>query len=174
MADNPHLLLWLAILVPAAAAVYAPFAIYRRQERTRRYLARPLVAVRHQLDPEHGPFTRWMVDIRNEGDDAVNIESMTVVAGDEIIEWDPPLEPPQEYWSRVLYSAGVLRVQQVKGNVINPPRSITGKSDVLLFDAVVGGPRENISDAIRRLEIRLKCRSAAGETSIIRHRYGQR
>jgi hypothetical protein len=71
---------WLATLVPAIAVVYAAFAIYGRQERTRRQLARPLVAVRHRLDPTQEPFIRWIVEIRNESDTAVNIE--------RALQWD--------------------------------------------------------------------------------------
>jgi hypothetical protein len=60
--------------IGAIAVVYAAFAIYRRQEGTRRQLARPLVAVRHRVDPTQEPFVRWIGEIRNESDTALNIE----------------------------------------------------------------------------------------------------
>ena len=124
------------------------------------------------FQPSQGKFTRWVIDLRNEAADAVNIESMTVVAGNEIIEWERPMEPPADYWSRVLYTAGILRIQQIEGNVVHPPRSISGKSGVLLFDAYGAGRQESITKAINALEIRLRCRSAAGETTAMSHRYG--
>jgi hypothetical protein len=68
----------------------------RRQERTCRYLARPLVAVQWNFQPRQGQFTHWVVDLRNEAADSVNVESMTVVAGGEIIEWEGPMEPPAD------------------------------------------------------------------------------
>jgi hypothetical protein len=172
VSDHSTLLAWAAIVVPSVAAIWAAFTVYRRQERTRRYLARPLVAVQWNFQPNQGPFTRWVIDLRNESADAVNIESMTVVAGDEIIEWEGPMEPPADYWSRVLYTAGILRIQRIEGNVVHPPRSITGKSGLLLFDAYVAEQQESITKAINAVEIRLRCRSATGETSALSHRYG--
>jgi len=170
VSDHP-ILDWAAVLVPSATALYVAFAIYRRQERTRRYLARPLVAVQWGFQPNQGPFTRWVIELRNEAADAVNVESMTVVSRGEIIRWNAPLEPPTDYWRRVLDAAGILRIQQIEGNVIGPPRSIAGKAGIVLFDACVAGQLESITRAIEAVEIRLRCRSTAGETSATSHRY---
>jgi hypothetical protein len=70
----------------------------------------------------------------------------------------------------VLDAAGILRTQQIEGNVIDPPRSIGGKTGILLFDAYVAG-QQSIGRAIESVEIRLRCRSAGGETSATSHRY---
>lgn len=137
----------------------------------RRYLARPLVAVQWGFQPNQGAFTRWTIELRNEAPDAVNIESMTVVSGGEIIEWEAPLESPTAYWRRVLDAAGILRTQRIEGNVIDPPRSIGGDTGILLFDAYVAGQQESVRQAIDAVEIRLRCRSAGGETSATSHRY---
>jgi hypothetical protein len=164
---------WLAALGPTLATVFAGAAtlvVYRRGELFQRQLVRPLVVVRHQVNPGH-EYTRWIVQVKNEGQGAANIDAITVVAGEHIIEFDP-MESPRDYWQRVLTSLGLASVLSVDGWRIEPPYSMGSGAEQPLFDAHVQGQREEISTAITKLEIRLRVHSSLGERFVIRHRFG--
>jgi hypothetical protein len=166
---------WLAALGPTLATLFAgatTILVYRRGEKFQRQLVRPLLVIRHKLSPFDELFTRWIAEIRNEGQGAATVDSFTVVAGEEIIEPEP-LQAPREYWQTVLYGLGILRVQAVEdAHVILPPVSIATSESVVLFDAQVQGERDAINAAVKKLEIRLHYRSALGETFTLHHRYG--
>lgn len=165
---------WLGALGPTIATVFAGLAtisVYRRGERFQRQLVRPLIAVRQVINPGANQFTRWIVDIRNEGQGPANIDGITVIAGDQIVEPEP-MQSPNDYWHGVIAALGVLRIHSVEGGqVISPPVSIKGEPFVL-FDAHVQGEPEKIGAAIKKLEIRLKYRSSLGERFNLHSRYG--
>jgi hypothetical protein len=85
----------LAALGPTIATVFAGVAtihVYLRGERFQRQLVRPLMVVRHEISPGL-EYTRWIVNLRNEGQGAANIDAITVVAGEQIIEPEPMPSP---------------------------------------------------------------------------------
>jgi hypothetical protein len=164
---------WLAALGPTLATLFAGLAtisVYLRGERFQRQLVRPLLAVRHRINPSD-PFIRWIVEIRNEGQGPATIDSITVIADEQIIEPEP-MQSPNDYWNGVIFALGVLRIHGLEGGqVVAPPVSIKSEPFVL-FDAHIQGERDKIDAAIRRLEIRLKYQSSLGERFSIRSRYG--
>jgi hypothetical protein len=168
---------WLApTLGSVFAALFAGYiAVYvsRRSDRTARALSLPLLSFTDQLDTSSENFTRWVVDVRNDGQGAATIESLTVVAGDEIVV-PGPLEPPDQYWTRVLYRLGVIQVQMVTGNLVLPPRTLGPHAELLLFDAILREPRAHLSRLLPRLQIRLKGHSALGDSLKLTQRFGQR
>jgi hypothetical protein len=165
---------WLAALGPTLATVFAGLAtisVYRRGERFQRQLVRPLLAVRQAISPNVNGFVRWIVEIRNEGQGPANIDNITVIAGEKIIDPEP-MQSPNDYWHGVILTLGILRVHSVEGGqTISPPVSVKG-DPLVLFDASVQGETDKISEAIKKLEIRLKYRSSLGEKFSIHSRYG--
>ena len=170
---------WLAALGPTLATVFAGVAtihVYLRGERFQRRLVRPLIAVRQQVQPTADDgLWRWRVQKRSvtKGEGTANIETLTVIAKEEI-HFHEAMQAPDEYWSGVLYGlGGVFRIQRIKGHVISPPLSIGAGSQHLLFDALIVGQRSEINQIVRGLEIRGKCRSAFGELSSFGSRFGR-
>lgn len=165
---------WLAALGPTLATVFAGVAtilVYRRGERFQRQLVRPLLVVRHQINPNE-PFVRWIAELRNQGQGAANIDSFTVIAGEEIVEPEP-LQAPKEYWEGVLYGLGILRVQTVAdARTVLAPLSVATNESVVLFDANIQGDRDSLNAAVKKLEIRLRYHSALGEKFTLHHRFG--
>jgi hypothetical protein len=108
----------------------ATIVVYKRGEKFQRQLVRPLLAVRHIVIPGPETLTWWIVEIKNEGQGAANIDAITVVAGQEILEPEP-LQSPSEYWQSVLYGLGILAVHHVEANIVAPPLSIGSGSGVV-------------------------------------------
>jgi hypothetical protein len=167
---------WLAPTLGSVFATlvagYVAVRVSRRSDRTARALSLPLLSFSDQVDTSSENFTRWVVDIRNDGQGAATIEALTVVAGEQIITPEP-LEPPDRYWSRVLYTLGVLQVQMVTGNLVLPPRTLGPHAEILLFDAILRDPRAHLSALLPRLQIRLKGHSALGDSLKLTQRFGQ-
>jgi hypothetical protein len=164
------LLDWVTALAPTAAAtgaVVATIYVYRRSEQLQRQLVRPLLVVKHQINP--GVIVRWIVTIQNEGQGAANIEAITVLAGEKIQE-SQPMQSPVEYWKEALHALGILAFQSLEDTqVILPPYSIPIGGRVVLFDAQIPADTQDIGEAIK---IRLRYKSVLGETYKLHHRYG--
>ena len=163
----------LAALGPTLATVFAGIAtimVYIRGERFQRRLVRPLLVVKHKIRTREN-FTQWIVLLKNEGQVAANIDVMTVVAGAEIMA-PKSMQPPDEYWTSVLYACDVFAVQNIREcHTILTPFSIRASDEVVLFDATLRGPRNNHAEAIKKLEIRVKGESALGEPFVIHRRF---
>jgi hypothetical protein len=165
---------WLAALGPTLATVFAGVAtisVYKRGEQLQRQITRPLLVIHHRV-AQGAPFWHWIIEVRNEGQGPANIEAFTIVAGEEIVELEPT-ESPTDYWNRVLTALGVLRVHSVTGNAVLPPLSIGGGAEYLLLDAHIGGEPRAINAVIRRLEIRVRYKSALGDQVTLHHRFDQ-
>jgi hypothetical protein len=86
------------------------------------------------------------------GKAATNIESLTIVAGEEIKSLGV-MQSPNEFYG-VLLTLGALRVQQLEGHMLSPPVSISAGGSYLLFDASIAGEPMDIDRIVRGLEIR--------------------
>jgi hypothetical protein len=165
---------YLAALGPTIATIAAGTAtvlVYLRGEKFQKKLVRPLIVVGHKLSVSP-PLWHWIVEIRNEGQGAANIESCVIVAANEIVTWESP-QPASDFWAGVLLRLGALRVQQVKGHIILTPFAIGARETHLLFDAHVAGQVEQADAIMRKLEIRGKYTSSFGERKSFRMRFGR-
>lgn len=169
----PNTIAWLAALGPTIATLFAGIAtilVYVRGERFQRQLVRPVLVVRDKIRSESEGVVRWIAQINNEGQGAAHVEMFAVIAGERAIRPEP-MQSAAEYWSTVLSALGILDVEQVEGEFVSPPLSIGSGGERVLFDAHVRGQRQQISAAIKSIEIRIDGRSALGERFAIHHRF---
>ena len=165
---------YLAALGPTIATIAAGTAtvlVYLRSEKFQKQLVRPLIVVGHKLSVSP-PYWHWVVEIRNEGQGAANIESCTIVAANEIASWEAP-QSASDFWADGLLRLGALHVQKVTGNVILTPFAIGAGATHLLFDGLVRGQGTDADAIMRKLEIRGKYSSSFGERKSFRMRFGR-
>jgi hypothetical protein len=158
---------------PTLATVFAgvaTIAVYRRGEKFQRQLVRPLVVIRHRLNPGHER-TLWNVSVKNEGQGAANVEAIGIVAGD-CPNRPGPLQSPANYWEQAMNAVGILHIRSVAGFWLDPPVSLAPGAEEQLFEADLGGNGPDVAQGIRRLQIRLSGQSALGERFAIYSSYG--
>lgn len=164
---------WFAAIGPAAAAFFAAWIAwdtYKRGERLQRQLARPLISIRHNLAPGTNVI-RWIIELRNDGASAANIERFRVLVKGEALAAET-LQSPDNYWRMVLVGLGALQIRGVTNTrIVRTPLALGGGSQLTLFDATLGGESPALEKVISNLELRLNYTSAFGDEFECASRY---
>lgn len=165
--SHPHDALdWFSAIGPTIAAFFAAWvawSTYRRGEILRRQLTRPLVMFRHNLNVSNQVASRWILELRNEGPTAANIEEFTVLARGEVVSADF-FNEPREYWATVFDQLGALRVLEIADpRTIRVPFGLGANTAVTLFDAAFGGDKTAFERIVSGIELRVAFRSPIGE-----------
>jgi hypothetical protein len=170
---HPHDALdWFSAIGPTLAAFFAAWvawATYKRGEHLQRQLTRPLVMFRHNFNLGNGAASRWILDLRNEGPTAANIEEFTILARGEIVSAEF-FNEPAKYWRLVFARLtvfdhlGSLKPIAVSNPVtIRVPYGLAPNSAITLFDASFEGDKESFEKMVNGIELRVAYRSPVGE-----------
>jgi hypothetical protein len=95
----------------------------------------------------------WIVEMKNMGQSAANIDRHRILVGANEIG-HVPLEPTVEDWGRVIASAAPgVGILSVEGQVIKPPFAVSPGEIVRIFETRLEGDVNRLHAALRTLAI---------------------
>lgn len=161
--SHPHDALdWFAAIGPTVAAAAAAVATWKAAQVARdsltlqRRMMRPLLVIYTRYRVLRGRVgIHWIVELQNLGQSPANIETFRILVGGNEVEPTGDLEPPEEFWSRVmrtLVDPGV-GIDELDGPIYRAPFAIPAGAVRPLFDVKLEGDVDTLNRAIRELEV---------------------
>lgn len=147
--STPHDTLdWFAAVGPtiatfgAVGATIWAAAVARRVSREAAELQRRISGPRLTILERARPIPQsleWIVEFRNDGQTAANIEALRILVNGSPYE-GRPFEDPNAFWSSVLQGLGLMRCGNLGAYRIRTPLALAPNATQLLFQVVISDP----------------------------------
>jgi hypothetical protein len=153
---------WLAAVGPTVAAAAAAVATWKAAQAARdsltlqRRMMRPLLVIYTRYRVLRGGVgIHWIVELQNLGQSPANIEAFRILVGGNEVEPTGDLEPPEEFWSRVMRTLvdPAVGIDELDGPIYRAPFAIPAGAVRPLFDVKLEGDVETLNHAIREMEL---------------------
>jgi len=157
---------WFAAIAPALAAAAAALATWKTAQVAKQVGADSLALQRRQMRPllviynrsrilRGGVGVHWIVELQNLGQSPANIETFRILMGGNEVGLSSALEPPEEFWTRVMRALvdPAVRIVEVDGPIYRPPFATPDGAVRPLFDVQLEGDVDALNAAMRQLEL---------------------
>ena len=104
----------------------------------------------------------WIVELTNDGQTVGSIQSFRVLVDGQPLD-RLSFQDPKPYWESVFKALGLGALGYIEASALAPPVSVAPGSPHLLFQVILTGQPQQITQGMRRLRIEIEYASLWGE-----------